>query len=297
MSGRLPRWAWILAAPVALVCGFYLVIFAVLWRRFAAEDCRVAVLMFHQILPASHPELRYAMSDTVFARQIAVLAAAGATTRSPDELVAALQRGRQDGCPFRSREVLITFDMDGESRQAELALPVLRQNGFKAVFFVPTAFIDHGLAVSSSAIRTLAAAGMTIGSHSEHHYDMRSEQPDPMVASLGRSRDVLHALTGQPIDFVAAPGGRYNAEAIDGVRRAGFAGFFNSDPCYITPESSRWQLCRIEVRGDGGLSAVDALTRPRVVAAEATAWWLKRGLEDVIGARAFRWVHKLSQRV
>jgi len=264
------------------------------WLGFRGEACRVTPLMYHAIVSEKRPDARYWMQEREFARQMAELKAAGAVTPPLDSIVAWLEHPSQ-GCPFPPNAVLITFDLDGISRHLALALPHLAENDFRAVFFVPLMALDHPPGVTSGALRQIAAAGMTIGSHSEHHYDMRLEQPDSMVASLTRTRDVLGAVTGVPITSLSAPGGRYNARVVVGVERTGFTSFFTSDPCYITPASRPETLCRIEIRGDGGMTALDAVRHPWRVAVQAADWAIKRRVEAMIGPRFWGLLHFLRR--
>jgi peptidoglycan/xylan/chitin deacetylase (PgdA/CDA1 family) len=240
--------------------------------------------MYHAILPSGRARARYWIQESDFAQQMDSLKAAGAVTPPLDSVVAWLQRPGGE-CPFPAHSVIITFDLDGDSRHFALAVPALVRNGFQAIFFVPIMAIDDPPNVSSEEIRQLAGAGMTIGSHTEHHYDMRYEYPDSMVASLLRSRDTLKVLSGQPILTVSAPGGRYNETVVEGVARAKFTSFFTSDPCYLTQDTKPSKLCRIEIRGDGGMTARDAMERPFGVAIQATDWAIKREVEALVGAR------------
>ena len=262
------------------------------WLRFRNQECRVTPLMYHAIVPDEGPGARYWMREQKFARQMADLRAAGAVTPPLDSIVTWLENPGP-GCPFPPNSIVITFDLDGVSRHLELVLPHLVEQGFRAVFFVPLMALDHPPGVTSDALRQMAAAGMTVGSHSEHHYDMRLEQPDSMVASLLRTRERLSAITGQAVTTVSAPGGRYNATVVAGVGRAGFTSFFTSDPCYIAPPAAPRTLCRIEIRGDEGMPALDAVRKPWPVAVQAADWAIKRGVESLVGPRFWGLLHFL----
>jgi peptidoglycan/xylan/chitin deacetylase (PgdA/CDA1 family) len=266
------------------------------WWRFRSETCRVTPLMFHAIRSDSMPRARYWLRTGDFAREMSELRAAGAVT-PPLDSVADWLNHPERACPFPRNAVIITFDLDGISRHVDFALPELLRNGFRAVFFVPLAALDHPPGVTTPGLVELARAGMTIGSHTEHHYDMRYEQPDSMVASLLRTRERLGAITGQPIATVSAPGGRYNDRVVAGVGRAGFSTFFTSDPCYITPKTPALTLCRIEIRGDGGMTALDALEHPWGVALQSTMWSLKRRVEALIGPRLWFLVHSMRKEI
>jgi peptidoglycan/xylan/chitin deacetylase (PgdA/CDA1 family) len=252
--------------------------------------------MYHSVVSKHRQPARYWIREAEFAQQMDSLKALGAVTPPLDSVVAWLAHPGE-GCPFPPHAVLITFDLDGESRHEKLAVPHLLRNGFKAIFFVPLMALDHPPNVSSVEVAALAQAGMTIGSHTEHHYDMRYEHPDSMVASLMRTRELLGSLSGQPIATLSAPGGRYNDSVVAGVERAGFTSFFTSDPCYVLPDSRPRTLCRIEVRGDGGITAQDAMLKPWGVAVQATDWAIKRRVEAMVGGRFWFLFHTIRQQI
>lgn len=293
VSRRLAVRLAILVAVVALLTPA--VIFLRLWLAAPSAQCRAVPLMFHRIVPADAPAERYAMREPEFARQMEQLKAAGARTRPVLELVHAMEQAESSGaCPFLPQEVVLTFDLDGASRDLETAVPTLRRLGLDAILFAPSGFVDHGRSVTSAELKAMADSGMTVGSHTQFHYDMRYEDPDSMVASLMRSRETLRAMTGQPILIASAPGGRYDDQVVRNLPRAGLEGFFNSDPCYIGPGSSRYRLCRVEIRGDGGMTAVQALHSPAMVARQATGWQVKRLVEAIVGRRLWGVIHSVG---
>src|SRR5213075_2805424 len=71
-----------------------------------------------------------------FRRQMEMLARYG-TPIGIDDLVRAL-----DGAPLPKNPVMVTFD-DGYRSCHEVALPILRQVGMRAVFFIATSYINE----------------------------------------------------------------------------------------------------------------------------------------------------------
>ncbi len=292
------RWPLVLigAGIIASSTVGYLAMVGYHWQRLAGADCRLVVLMFHAIVPDGTSEARYRMQESEFARQIDELRAAGASTRHISQIIPALSAERSTGaCPFRDREVVLTFDLDGPADHGELTVPVLARNDLLGLFFVPTGHIGWEGAVARENIRALAEAGMMIGSHTHTHPDMRQLEDSALMEELDLSRAVLESLTSEPLWTVAAPGGRYNEWVMQAVRTAGYAALFTSDPCYVLPSASRYRLCRIEIRGDRGMTALDAVTNPRMVAVQATNWWIKRRLEAVLGPTMFGRLSRLRR--
>lgn len=108
-------------------------------RRLAPVPSTVSILTYHHI--ADHdPAYRYdqGVADAVpaqFRRQMEMLARYG-TPIGIDELVRAVE-----GEPLPKNPVMVTFD-DGYRSCHEVALPILRAVGMRAVFFVPTGFVS-----------------------------------------------------------------------------------------------------------------------------------------------------------
>jgi peptidoglycan/xylan/chitin deacetylase (PgdA/CDA1 family) len=284
--------------------------FALNWANLASKECGIAVLMFHQVIPDQEVPRRYGARESDLARQFEELRDAGVRLLSEQELLAFLypaDGSRADaswegdvltnGCPWDGTAALVTFDMDGTSHHTELVLPHLERHEIPALFFVPTGFLDSGSAVTSADVQALASRGMAFGSHSEWHRNLTTVESDSLVASLRRSRDTLRGLSGQEVPTVAAPGGRYDDRVLRDAERAGFQAFFNSDPCYVTSATSPYRLCRIEIRGDRGPSALQAVQSTRFVAGQATSWQMRRWVERMVGRRAWSWLSSQRARL
>ena len=103
----------------------------------------------------------------------------------------------------------LTFD-DGNSSDAEIALPLLLEMNCSATFFLIADKINTPGYISSSQARELLAGGMALGSHSVTHQDMRmlsaSQQREEFVASKMRIEDMI----GLPVRYFSFPYGKFN---------------------------------------------------------------------------------------
>jgi peptidoglycan/xylan/chitin deacetylase (PgdA/CDA1 family) len=291
------RYLVLTAVIVALIAAAYGSLYAVYWGRLAAADCRLTALMYHELTPYAGGATRYGIHVDEFARQMDELRAAGAVTRPIDDVLQAWRAAEAGGCPFLPNEVVITFDLHGGSRHHYLALPHLERNGLIAHFFIVTGDPSRPVPLPIDLADVLVAAGMIFGSHTETHPDLPAIPTEVLIPSLERSRARLASLSRQPITSLAAPGGRYDERVLQDVEAAGFEAFFTSDPCYVERESSPFRLCRIEIRGDRGMSAVAALRSPQRVALQATHWRLKRLVEGLIGTDRFRGLSRVATRL
>jgi peptidoglycan/xylan/chitin deacetylase (PgdA/CDA1 family) len=109
-------------------------------RRFAVALAPLPIVTYHNI---ANPDRSYPYDPEVvdaspaqFRRQMEMLAR-HAVPIGIDELVRAL-----DGAALPANAVMVTFD-DGYRSCHELALPILREVGIPATFFIPTTYVEQ----------------------------------------------------------------------------------------------------------------------------------------------------------
>lgn len=112
---------------------------------------RLAILMYHRVLPAPEALRPWDVDTRAFDWQIGLL------TRwfNVLPLREAARRLREGTLPARA--VSITFD-DGYADNLTLALPVLRKHGAHATFFIATGYLDGGRMWNDTVIEALARA-------------------------------------------------------------------------------------------------------------------------------------------
>jgi peptidoglycan/xylan/chitin deacetylase (PgdA/CDA1 family) len=190
----------------------------------AARGGMPAVLMYHSVEPYATDPYLVTVSPPRFEQQMRWLSRRGLRGTSMRELLAARAAGTGKGL------VGLTFD-DGYTDFAEHALPVLRRYGFGATVFVIAGRLggDNGWdpagprkpLMDASQVRSLADAGIEIGSHGLRHVPLPAA-PATLAEEIEHSRDILQDVTGQPVAGFCYPYGAIDAEAVDGVRDAGY---------------------------------------------------------------------------
>ena len=179
--------------------------------------------------------------------------------------------------------VAITFD-DGDVSNIEVALPMLRERGMSAEFFITSDFIGQPGMLTAADVRALAEAGMGIGAHGRSHAFLEDLDEEALDAELRDSRARLSAIIDRDVDTLALPGGRGGERERSAALAHGYRQLFGSVPGpNRTTGDGDWQQ-RIAVTRDTALADFAALVtwqglRPRLARARFIALsWPKRVL-------------------
>lgn len=104
------------------------------------------------------------------------------------------------------RQVAITFD-DGNSGQYKYAFPALAARGMTATFYITTNWVGKPGYVTWDQLREMAAAGMSVQSHTASHRFLSELTPEQLVLELRESKAQLDAELSQDTREIAFPGG------------------------------------------------------------------------------------------
>ncbi|MEN6436578.1 MAG: polysaccharide deacetylase family protein [Anaerolineaceae bacterium] len=169
----------------------------------------IPIIEYHNPSFELTPEVQ--MQPAWFAEQLQWLADEGYTTLSADDLVAFVNGERS----FPQKSVVLTFDLGTAQYQdyAENVIPLLRQHGFRAVFFILVnnsvirddcshpqnvfcwgdlqAWVDEGL--------------ISIGSHGLTHPDYAKQSADAIRQDMVGSKQILEERLGVTVQILAYP--------------------------------------------------------------------------------------------
>ena len=208
----------------------------------------VPILMYHVIAdpPADAPYPDLYVSERDFASQMRWLARRGYHAITQRQVWNHWHRGSA----LPPKPVVISFD-DGYRSVAEAAWPHLQRRSWPGVLNLTVKNLHVSGGLSQYKVRRLLADGWELASHTLTHPDLPSLGASALTHEVSRSRAVLRARFGVPVDFFCYPAGRYDARVIRAVRRAGYLGATTTLEGLARPDAP-YELRRVRVsRGDG----------------------------------------------
>jgi len=187
------------------------------------------ILMYHHVAPLESipgdpgPDeaWHYNHSPAGFERQLRRLQRRGFHFESLSDCVGAI---RETGAEPPGVAQL-TFD-DGWLDNYQYALPILRDLGITATFFVTTEHLHRGMddprKMTRDQLRELVDAGMTIGGHTRSHVTLTRLNKDEAMNEIAGCKEDLESALDITVDLFAYPGGAFDAGVARMVSKAGY---------------------------------------------------------------------------
>lgn len=179
-------------------------------RLFPPKGRRVPILMYHSISDreeGGHPYFRTVTSPAAFERQMRYLHENGYAAVRIGEALEYLDGGRE----IEGQPVVITFD-DGYTDFQSAAFPVLARYGFKAIVYLPTAFIGESGGrfkecgcLTWNQVRELHGLGIEFGSHTVNHPKLVELPAKAVEEEVRRSKEVIEQEIGAAVTSFAYP--------------------------------------------------------------------------------------------
>lgn len=218
----------------------------------------VPVLMYHYIRINPNPNdtvgFNLSVTPANFTSQMDYLASHGYHTISLDEMGASLlNRTALPGKP-----IVITFD-DGYRDAHDLAFPILRDRGFKALNFVITGLVGAPNYLTWDQIDEMKASGLfTFGGHTVHHYALTYLNNDKVKYEVTESKNILQTHLGYNVNWFAYPYGNVDGRVATIVAQAGYVGAFGTNSGTYQSTNHMFTLPRVRVGGGDGLATFAA---------------------------------------
>lgn len=234
----------------------------------SAKYC-VPVLTYHSIsenlFGKVHPYHHINTPVSIFSLQMRWLRQAGYRTLGLPELM----NGFEDKQEL-SKTVVLTFD-DGYQDFYTDAFPILKQCGFTATVFLATDRIrDESVRVEGAdyltwqEVRELQSEGMSFGSHSVTHADLRSLGPEQIDYELGYSKETIEQRIGAQVESFSYPfalpeeDGDFIRYLADTLENLGYTNGVSTSIGRAKPRDSRFFLPRLSINSWDDLELLKA---------------------------------------
>ncbi|MDP3791839.1 MAG: polysaccharide deacetylase family protein [Candidatus Omnitrophota bacterium] len=149
---------------------------------------------------------------------------------------------------------LLTFD-DGDITNYTKALPILKEFGMRASFFIIGEWVGKNGYMDWSQIKNLQDNGMTIGAHGMTHRILTELNDDELSYELMESKRLLEEHLDCSIATLSIPRGFYNKRVMDKAKEIGYDTIFTSDDRIVI--RSDWDLNRFMNIINNGPSFID----------------------------------------
>ena len=164
--------------------------------------------------------------------------------------------------------ILLTFD-DGYQSWVDVALPVLKEKGIDALFFVNSGLVDtygnaeeqeayvrNGLKLSRErktlsweGVKQLDYSGHTIGGHTSSHKALSTISQEQQVhAEVSKDKKHIEVHVGHQIDLFAYPFGRksdYNEKVTEIIKNTGYSYAFTTEAKFYTGTENAYTIPRL----------------------------------------------------
>jgi peptidoglycan/xylan/chitin deacetylase (PgdA/CDA1 family) len=198
------------------------------------------ILMYHKVSKKKAERFRMPMER--FEEQLKYLQSNGFQTITVSELL----KGT-----VPDNAVIITFDDVGLTFY-ERVYPLLKKYNMKATAFVIVGDLrSDGKGFTWKILKEMGESGLVdVESHTMNHLNMEKCSAKVMERELMMSKNLLQAVLGKRIDFVAWPFGACTPEAVKIAGKLGYMGLVGIDD-YLTRKSEidLSNIGRIEVNG------------------------------------------------
>lgn len=242
------RWVIKKAARTAMVLGSYLTGSLVL-RKLAGRGPTVRVLTYHRFGDALRDP--WCVSAAVFEEQMRWLAERKLAVSLDD-----VERFVRGEIELPDGAVLVTMD-DGFSSVLNIAAPIMQRHRIPSVAYVTTSFIGTTSIsgeryLSWEEVRSLPAAGVTVGSHAHTHRSVAKLSPQAALEEGEKSKQLLELHLGAPIRSFAYPFGMRTDESAETARMlsgCGYSSIFIAQHGTLRAGADLTRLPRVKVEG------------------------------------------------
>ena len=188
----------------------------------------VPVLNYHQVNDEKHSALTLHVDQ--FREQMEYLHNQGYNTITLAQLYDYLENGTE----LPNKPIVITFD-DGYVDNYKNVLPILKEYNMKATLFMISDAANTPGFVSTEQMHQMEVGGFDIQGHTNHHKILTKIDPTELPDALLGGKTSLEGILGEPIDYLAYPGG-FNDMLVQYVtKQSGYKMAFTVQPGTVQP--------------------------------------------------------------
>lgn len=193
---------------------------------------KIPILLYHSISYDGNLGFKkYTISPELFSAHMSYLATHQYTTVTVTQFVKAVT-GRDGALP--NRPVILTFD-DGYYDFYTNAFPILKQHGFTATLYIPTAFVGSTTLwlrregetkrpmLSWEQLAEISLSGIECGAHSHTHHPLDTLSLLVAQDEIVRCKRILEERLAQEVSSLAYPFGYYTTAVRRIVQEAGYS--------------------------------------------------------------------------
>ena len=227
------------------VLQFLAISFGVMWGL--STDYKiygVPVLNYHQVNDEKHSALTLHVDQ--FREQMEYLHNQGYNTITLAQLYDYLENGTE----LPNKPIVITFD-DGYVDNYKNVLPILKEYNMKATLFMISDAANTPGFVSTEQMHQMEAGGFDIQGHTNHHKILTKIDPTELPDALLGGKTSLEGILGEPIEYLAYPGG-FNDMLVQYVtKQSGYKMAFTVQPGTVQTGDNLYALNRLAIfQGD-----------------------------------------------
>ncbi|HAJ56729.1 MAG TPA: hypothetical protein DCL35_03040 [Candidatus Omnitrophica bacterium] len=194
------------------------------------------------------------------------------------------------------KKVVLTFD-GGDLSDYHFALPVLKEKGFCATFFVTINEIGKPGKMDWPMVYDLSRQGMGVASGGLSSSFLTAHNNYTVLNDLLMSKQILEKYIRKRVDFLSAPGGFYNRRVLAIARDVGFKGVCVSDAGLNDFLSEGlFLLKRFAVRKNYGLNAFRSIAagQPSVIVRSGES--IRAVLRKTLGYQVWEKLENLKRK-
>lgn len=217
----------------------------------------IPILMYHQVTSNIHPQfIPCSITPRAFSIHMKILKILGYNTINLNEL----EDYRSGKLILPRKPIVITFD-DCYQESVDNAIPILRENGYKAIFYIPTDCAGSKSRwllpeigsefpiIDWKTAKNLDSAGIQIGSHSKTHPVLTEISSEDCYDELAGSRKALEDHLGHEVVHLAYPYGFFDDKVRSIAAEAGYRTSCTVIERFVRIEDDPLALPRINVMG------------------------------------------------